>query len=399
MRKIITLFLTFVLIVIFSSVSGFGGAFVYFQLFENSRETTQAIINRPVEIIDEESNIINVAQEASKSVVSIIITKDVPIYENYYYNPFEGDPFFEGFRIPGRRQSGTEERRVGAGTGFVVSEDGLIITNRHVVNLEDASYTVIFENGDKFEATVLARDTLLDIAIIKIDAENLPALNLGSSSNLKVGQTVIAVGNALGQFSNTVSKGIVSGLSRDIIASDASGFNTEQIHDLIQTDASINQGNSGGPLLDINGNVIGVNVAVAQNAENIGFAIPIDLVKDVLERYLEFGTIERPMLGVRYRIVTEEFAEKNNLGVNYGALLVPGNNDEPAVVKGSPADKAGLKAYDIILEIDGEKITEENTLLNIIQNKRIGDEITVKYFSDGTEKETKIKLFKFTSEE
>ncbi len=372
-------------IITFTFGFGFAGAYLGNRLADNS-----TIFNTSnVEVLNEESAVISVAEEASPSVVSIVITKDVPLYENYF------DPYsFYGYN---RQQIGSEQQQVGAGTGFIISEDGLIITNRHVVEDEEASYTVIFSDGTKTEAKVLSKDTILDIAFVKIEGTNYKPLNLGSSDKLKVGQTVVAIGNALGEFSNTVSTGIISGLQRDIVATDSSGRSEEELNGVIQTDASINSGNSGGPLLDILGNVIGVNVAVASGeAENIGFAIPIDVVKDLIERLNTDGTIERPVLGVRYLLIDADIQDRNDLSVDYGALIVRGDttSDLP-VIPGSPADKAGLRENDIILEIDGKKITTDNTLQFIIQNYKINDTVTLKVLRAGVESSVAAKLEKF----
>lgn len=386
-KKTIQLLIVLLVVTTVSFFSGLGGSAVGYFIFDGSAKNTVERIVNDVQVVDEESAVIDVAEKSSDSVVSIVITKDVPIYENY----FNGNSFF-----PERIQSGTEEQQVGAGTGFIVSDDGLIITNKHVVSDEDASYTVIFNNGEKFEAVVLARDTLLDIAFIKIEASNLKPLNLGSSANIKVGQRVVAIGNSLGEFSNTVSSGIISGLKRDIIAGEINGQNEELLNNVIQTDASINPGNSGGPLLDIKGNVIGVNVAVASNAENIGFAIPIDVVKDLLERFNSEGSIDRPILGVRYIPINETIQKANDLEVSYGALIAKGENStQIAVIPGSPADKAGLLENDIILEVDGVKIDSENSLITLIQEKRYGDTVTLKVLSKGKEKTISVILEKF----
>jgi len=339
-----------------------------------------------VNVVREESAIIEAVNKAKESVVSVVITKDLPVFEDN----------FDWFWFGPRRQIGTEQRQVGAGTGFIVDKNGLIITNRHVVQDEGASYTVVFNDGEKYEAKVLARDSLLDIAFLKIDAKrDLVPLSLGSSTDLKVGQTVIAIGNALGEFSNTVSLGIISGLKRSIVASDGMS-GSELLSNVIQTDASINMGNSGGPLLDIKGNVIGVNVAVASQAENIGFAIPIDLVKDLLTRLSQDGSIERPKLGVRYMLVTPSIAKEEGLPYEYGAIIVKGSRrNQLAVVPGSPADKAGLQENDIILEVNGEKVTEKNQLANLIQSFRFGDVVTLKVWKKGEVVEVKVKLEKF----
>lgn len=389
MKKVVVVVLG-VCMIVFSCVAGFTGGFVANRIgsAKNIGDLAQNLTQN-VRVTNEESAIIDVASQSSPSVVSIVITKDVPVYEDYYYNPF-GDEF--DFGIPRRRQNGTEEQQIGSGTGFVVSQEGMIITNRHVVEDETASYTVIFNDGTKKDATVLARDTILDIAFLKVDSVNVPPLPLGSSKDLKVGQTVVAIGNALGEFSNTVSAGIISGLSRDIIAGDAQGRSTEQLDDVIQTDASINPGNSGGPLLDVGGNVIGVNVAVAQ-AENIGFAIPIDVVKDLMNRLNSEGQIERPVLGVRYISIDESVQQENSLTVDYGALVTRGETtSQVAVLPGSPADKAGIIENDIILEVNGVKVDATNPLQKQIQEYRIGDQITLKILRKGSEIEIPVIL-------
>ncbi|MFM5956974.1 MAG: S1C family serine protease, partial [Dolichospermum sp.] len=236
------------------------------------------------------------------------------------------------------------------------------------------------------------RDTLLDIAIIKVEpTEPLKAISLGSSESLQVGQTAIAIGNSLGEFSNSVSKGIISGLGRTIVATNEDGTSTDVLDEIIQTDASINQGNSGGPLLDINGNVIGVNVARSRDGENIGFSIPIDSVKFVLDSVQKTGKIQRPYLGVQYTIITSSFANNNGLSVNYGAL-VSQNENSPAIAPNSPADKAGIRKGDIILEIDGQKIHAKNDLKRIIQKKKVNDVVKLKVFRDDRNLEIGVKL-------
>ncbi len=376
-----------VFIIIFSCFAGiFGGVIGARFSGVSSLGDFANTITQEVKVTDEQSAIIDVANKSTPSVVSIVVSKDVSkYYNNRYFNDFWLD----------QESNNSQLQEVGAGSGFVIDSNGLIITNRHVVSDEDASYTVVFNDGKQVEAKVLARDTILDIAFLKVEGvENLTALSLGSSSELKVGQTVIAIGNALGEFSNTVSSGIISGLSRDIVASDSQGANEESIENVIQTDASINPGNSGGPLLDINGNVIGVNVAVA-SAENIGFAIPIDIVKDLISKLNAKGEIERPALGVRYVLVDESVQKEKSLSVDYGALIVKGNlSTETAIVPNSPADKAGLKEGDVILEVNNQKIDSENTLVSIIQKYKVGDTVNVKVLSGETEKTLTIKLEK-----
>lgn len=341
-----------------------------------------------VKVVKEESAVIEVADKVSPAVVSIIITKDLPKIERFYLNPFGSDDFFspfgEGFGIPFERQNGTEKREIGGGTGFIVSPDGYIITNKHVVYDKEAEYTVLMNDESRYPAKVLARDPVNDLAIIKIEGKNFPTVELGDSSNLKVGQTVIAIGNALGEFRNTVSTGVISGLFRSIVA--GGGGLSEELFGVIQTDASINPGNSGGPLLNINGQVIGINTAIASGAQNIGFAIPINQAKKILADVKKYGRIVRPWLGVRYMQVTKEIAERNNLPVDYGALIVRGNNPaDLAVIPGSPADKAGLQENDIILEVNGEKVDRQNPLIRAISKYRPKDKITLKVLRKGKE--------------
>ncbi|MFH1559590.1 MAG: trypsin-like peptidase domain-containing protein, partial [Patescibacteria group bacterium] len=234
---------------------------------------------------------------------------------------------------------------------------------------------------------------LNDIAIIKIEAgDDLPYVEFGDSSNLKVGQTVIAIGNALGEFRNTVSTGVISGLSRSITAGGA-GFGTEQLVGVIQTDASVNPGNSGGPLLNIAGQAIGINTAIAQGAENIGFAIPINEVKNIYDNVKQYGRIVRPWLGVRYMPITKAIAEANKLEVDYGVLIVRGEaRTDLAVIPGSPADKAGLVENDIILEVNGQKLDENNLLSKVIAQLNPGDKVKLKVLHKGEEKIVEVVL-------
>ena len=331
----------------------------------------------------QEEAIIRVVKEVSPAVVSIIITKDLPVFEQYYESPFPG------FQIPQYRQKGTEKQKIGGGTGFVISEDGMILTNKHVVSYTEVDYTVLTNEGQRYSAKVLARDPFQDLAILKVEKEKIideqgeftqklfSVVKLGDSSNLQIGQTVIAIGNALGEFRNTVSVGVISGLGRTITASGAGIIET--LEDVIQTDAAINKGNSGGPLLNLRGEVIGVNVAMAQEAQSIGFAIPIDKAKRDIEQVKETGKIVYAFLGVRYILITPEIQEERDLTVDYGALIVGGDSpQEPAIVPGSEAEKAGLKEGDIILEIDGQKITLENSLAKLIRERQPGDKLVLK---------------------
>lgn len=356
-------------------------------------EKKEPILYKPV--IEYEEAVIDAVEKANPSVVSIVITKDLPIIENCPYNPFGDLPpefrrFFGDFpQFYQPCQQGTEKREVGGGSGFIVSEDGLIVTNKHVVLDKEADYTVLTNDGNKYKAKVLARNPIQDVAILKIEATGLKAAKLGDSDSIKLGQTVIAIGNALGEFRNTVSVGVISGLARTITAS-GNGF-IETIEGVIQTDAAINQGNSGGPLLNLKGEVIGINTAIASGAQNIGFAIPINQVKRDIRSVKETGEIKIPFLGVRYITITPDLAKEQNLPVKEGALI-RGTAEGPAVVLDSPADKAGLQAEDIILEINGEKIRPDKSLGSLIQKYNIGDEITLKVLRKGKELTLKVVL-------
>ncbi len=356
-------------------------------------------------ILSQEEAVVKVVREASPAVVSIIITKDIPIMERYYqeYNPFGDNDFFRQFfdddffapfkfQIPQYRQKGTEEIEIGGGTGFIISTDGLILTNKHVVTDEEASYTVLTNEGEKIPARVLARDPIQDIAILKINRNNLPVVRLGNSDEIQIGQTVIAIGNALGEFRNTVSLGVISGLKRSIVTS--SGFGqSELLSEVIQTDAAINQGNSGGPLLNLSGQAIGINVAMALGAENIGFALPINKAKRDIEQVERQGKISYPFLGVRYILINPEIQEKNSLAVDYGALIIRGEKPgDLAVIPGSPADKAGLVENDIILELDDQRINQDNPLAKLIQEHQVGDTVTLKILHKGEEKTIEVEL-------
>lgn len=344
----------------------------------------------------QEEAIIKVVKEASPSVVNIIITKDVPVFEEYFYNPFEEFEEFFGptpfeFKIPGYRQKGTEKKEIGSGTGFIISEDGLILTNKHVVIDEEAQYTVFTPEGEKYQAKVLAKDPIRDIAILKITStKKFKSLKLGDSETLQIGQTVIAIGNALGEFKNTVSVGVISGLGRTITAS--GGGIIETIEDVIQTDAAINKGNSGGPLLNLKGEVIGINTATVLGAENIGFAIPINQAKKALQQFKEKGKITYAFLGVRYVLITSDIQKEYNLPVDYGVLIIKGEKGEPAIFPNSPAEKAGLKEGDIILEFNNQKITPQNSLAKLISKQNPGDEVFLKILRDKKEFSVKVIL-------
>jgi serine protease Do len=357
---------------------------------------TEKIIEKQA-IFTQETFVVDAVKKTNPAVVSIMISKNVPKYEAYVDPNQQQDPLSElfpgfSFNVPLYRQNGTEKKEIGGGSGFLVSSDGLVVTNKHVVNQKDVEYTVFTNDGKKHTATVVARDPVLDIALLKVVGSNFPYLTLGNSDSLQVGQSVIAIGNALAEFRNTVSVGVISGLARSVVAGDSSG-NTELLDHVIQTDAAINPGNSGGPLLNLSGHVIGVNVAVAQGSQNIGFALPINSVKNAIESVKSTGKIVRPYLGVRYVAINSEMKEKNNLTVDYGVLVKAGaSQNELAVIPGSPADKAGIVENDIILEVDGVKLDEKNTLASVIRQKKIGNAVTLKILHKGIEKNVRVIL-------
>lgn len=315
--------------------------------------------------VEEESAIIDAVKKNLPSVVSIVSVTKI---EDFFF--------------------GVQEQKEG-GTGFIITSDGLILTNRHVVYNKNASYTVLTSDGKSYKARVYSVDPLYDLAILKIDAKNLPVVELGDSSELQIGQRVIAIGYALGEFQNTVTVGIVSAKNRSITATGAQG--EERLVGLIQTDAAINPGNSGGPLVNLRGQVVGINVAVAQ-AENIGFAIPINLAKSAIESVIKTGKIVRPYLGVRYIMITKELASANNLPVDYGALIYSGEINQPAVLPNGPADKAGLRERDIILKINDEKIDENNPLYVVLQQYKPKEKIEILYNRNGKEHKTTVIL-------
>lgn len=357
-------------------------------------------VNKYISDISYEQAIIDAARNVSPSVVSIVISKNLPVYEQQLVNPF-GDlrPGLD-FVIPSPVQKGTQLQEVGAGSGFIVSVDGLVLTNKHVVLDNKAEYTVFTNDGQKYSAKVLALDPVQDLAVIKIQSSDLPAqagktflpVTLGDSYGIQIGQTAIAIGNALGQFSNTVSIGVVSGLGRTISASDQAGGFSETLENIIQTDAAINAGNSGGPLVNLKGEVIGINTAMAQGAEAVGFAIPINMAKKDISQVVATNKIVYPFLGVRYTAVDDQVKSQYKLSVDYGALVLKGDNGQPAVTSGSAAEKAGIKENDVILSINGEKITRNNSMATIIQKYNAGDKISLRILRDGKEEDANATL-------
>lgn len=347
-------------LLILATIFGFVGGFAGSEIGRISTEGVDQTVTR--EIITGEENLINtIASDVSKSVVSINVT-GVSYTQDFF-----------GFSSPRSQQS--------AGTGFIIDKDGLVLTNRHVVDEGTTAVEVVFDDGRTAEADVVGRTSSsdpLDIAFLQIkdaDDYDLVPVALGDSDELKVGDKVVAIGNALGEFQNTVTSGIISGFGRDIEAYSSNG--TESLQNLIQTDAAINSGNSGGPLVNSSSEVIGVNVATA-GAENISFAIPINDVKGLIDTVLETGKLERVYLGVRYISLNEGIADELELDVSEGAYIPEGSEFSPSIIPESPADEAGIEEEDIITEIAGEKITEDRSLVSILAQKRVGDEVELK---------------------
>lgn len=330
----------------------------------------------------QEEAVINAVKDASDSVVSVVISKEVPVYKKVQGDSSDTyDPFgIFDLQTPQYEQNGTEKQEVGQGTGFFVTADGMILTNKHVAYDLTAEYTVITNSGKEYKAKILSRDPVQDLAVLKVDSsDKFKPLKLGDASSIRIGQTAIAIGNALGEFQNTVSVGVISGLGRTITAS--SGGTSETLEDIIQTDAAINQGNSGGPLLNLKGEVVGINTAVSSVGQGLGFAISIDKAKRDVEQTKSAGKISYPFLGIRYVLLDEKAAKLKNVSVNYGALILKGSKGEIAVTKDSPAEKAGLKEGDIILEADAQQISTTNSLSKIISKYKPGDKVSLKVLS------------------
>jgi S1-C subfamily serine protease len=369
--------------VLASSLTGFLGGGIAFSYIDRVQNTTSQTSN--LNISEEQSAIIDLVEKSNQSVVSISISKQIPLRRS--------SPFDYFFGIPAQDTPSMNEevnRTIGGGTGFVVSSDGLIITNKHVVSDSTATYKVLFNDGSEVQAEVKALHPTQDLAIIKVDKESLKPVEFADSDQLKVGQTAVAIGNALNEFDNTVSRGVISGLRRSIIASDKRG-NSEQLSQVIQTDAAINQGNSGGPLLDINAKVVGVNVATAEGAQSIGFAIPSNVVVRMIEDYKKFGKVKVPFIGVRYNMIVPGSEQAKQYGVENGALII-GDAQAPAIVPNSPAAKAGLKTGDIITKINDKNLSIKQQLADIVSQYKIGDRIDLSVNRDGKEEILSLNL-------
>ncbi len=335
-----------------------------------------------IKVVTEESVVIDVVDRVSPAVVTVGITQTKRIGDILEFNPF--DPFSPFQRKPGKSQKLEQD----IGSGFIVGSDGLIVTNKHVVEMPDATYRVITKDDKTYEIKKIYRDPSNDLAILKIDpsagsGRELPTVEMGDSDKIKVGQMAIAIGTALGEFRHTVTTGVISGVGRGIDAGSPFEGSAERLDNVIQTDAAINPGNSGGPLLNSACHVVGVNTAVSSQGQNIGFALPINVVKEALANFNATGQFNRPFLGVQYRMIPRQTAILNE--IPEGAYV-------QEVVKDGPADKAGLKAEDIITNIDGLKLDDKNDLAKAISKKKVGDSVTLTVWRDEKEKDIKVTL-------
>lgn len=375
-----------VVVVLVAGAAGFWGA----RLAGAGDSDATARLSQQQQVVTRQGELFHrIAASVSQSVVSInVVTMQTT------------DTFFGP-------QSTNEQA---AGTGIIVSKDGIIMTNRHVVPAGTTKVTVTLADGTVFDdAKVLGRTSSsdsLDVAFIKIQnlkGERLTPAEIGDSSTAKVGDSVLAIGNALGQFQNTVTAGIISGFGRQVQASDGGGgfgqaADTEDLGNLLQTDAAINPGNSGGPLVNMSGQVIGMNTAVAGGAENIGFAIPVNDLKGLITQVQLTGTFARPFLGVRYIPLTPAVAKQYAVSVDQGAYIAPsGITGQNPIVSGSPADKAGLQPGDIITKVGDHALGKNSSLTTVINQYQPGNTVSLTIVRDGKTVHVSVRLGKAAS--
>jgi serine protease Do len=350
-------------------VASFLGAWLFVQsgLVKVSSQNANITESRQ-KLVAEGEVVADVAQKVSPSVVSIVTTQS------------------------SRTPFGTSTSE-GAGTGVIISKDGYILTNKHVIPDGTDSVKVVLSDGTDYDnVTVVGRDSFNDIAFLKINnVSDLKAATIGDSSKVKVGQKVIAIGNALGQYETSVTSGIISATGRPLTASDGEN-SAEYLENLFQTDAAINPGNSGGPLVDVNGDVIGINTAIAQEAQGIGFAIPINDAKGLIKSIVEKGKVERAYLGVRYVTITPDIASEFKLSVKNGAYIQDSSGGQDAIISGSPAAKAGLRAKDIITKVNGQTVDQRHPLSSVMSQFSAGDKVDITYVRDGKEFTTQVTL-------
>ena len=352
------------------ALSFFGG---WLGSMSQTQSTSNSIVQQKT-ILKNEANVISdIASTVGPSVVSINVTSETAQSMN---SPFD---YYFGFGRPSQKQQS-------AGTGVILTKDGLIMTNRHVVPQGTTEVSITLSDGTVLDdVTIVGRTSerdSLDVAFLKIRNTKGVALKpatLGDSGSMKVGDTVVAIGNALGQFQNTVTSGIISGYGRSLQASDGSGATSETLDDMFQTDAAINQGNSGGPLVNLAGEVIGINTAIASDSQSVGFAIPINNVEGLIKSVRETGKLSRPYLGVMYVMLTDDIAKEYGLSQDRGAYIPTSQQMgvQETVIAGGPAAKAGLKAGDIITKVEGATINEKNSLVSLLGKHSVGDAVSV----------------------
>lgn len=386
MKKLLIIIVILIVVLIL-----IGGAQQYFPYILQSDGLHLAPNNsQPVKVVTEESVTIDIVKKFGPSVVTVSGTGSQQQQSQGDNSPFDFSfpPFFN--MMPGgpSDQQPDNNQVQSVGSGFVVTSDGLIVTNKHVVADTTMTYTITTSDGKQYSVKKIYRDPLNDVALLKIDPNQNPGkkllpLTLGNSTNLQAGQYVIAIGTALGNLQNTVTTGVISGLGRGISAGSPYEGSVEQLNDVIQTDAAINPGNSGGPLFNSSGQVIGVNTAVSQNGQNIGFAIPINVIKDSVQNFQENGSIKRPYLGVSYSMLSKELAVLNNLP--QGAYV-------QNIEQGSPADTAGIQQGDVIVKVDGQQIDDNYTLSDVVAKDKIGQTITLTVYRGNSTQDIKATL-------
>jgi serine protease Do len=359
-----------VVIILIIFLAGFGGGWLGARTYTHGSALLGSSTEAKQQYVSNESQLIDsIAKNVGQSVVSVDVQGSSTATD------------FFGFQ--------QSQPTAAAGTGFIISASGIIVTNRHVVPSGTTAVSVTLSDGTKYDnVQVIGRTSdasSQDIAFLKIGdlkGKTLVPVTLGDSSKVQVGDKVVAIGNALGQFQNTVTSGIISGYGRDLTAGDQSSQSSESLTDLFQTDAAINEGNSGGPLVNINGEVIGINTAVASGAQNIGFAQPANELKGLIASVLDNGQLQQPYLGVRYVSLTNDLAKEFNVKVNRGAYVISGDT-EPAIVAGSPAAKAGLKEKDVIIKANNTSIDDRTSLTSALAKYKVGDTVTLKVVRDG----------------
>ncbi len=383
---------TFLISIVVSILASLASSFFVLEHYDTQGQSSDVI--NTVSVVPEvqslkqiESGVQSIAKKLRSSVVNIIISQDIQLYKT--------DPF--GFFY---EPSGTVRKKVGGGTGFFITKDGLILTNKHVVSQPDATYTVITGDNEEFSARVVAIDPMTDLAVVQALTKDEKKLTdrkivefVKDTRSVDVGSFVIAMGNALAEFQNTLTFGIISGLGRTIEAGNQAGWNVEQLTGLLQTDAAINPGNSGGPLVNLDGKVVGINTAIAAGANGLGFAIPLSEKEvDYMLRSIEkYKTIKRPFIGIRYSSLDANIAKANNLKSEYGDYI----NLKDWVVAWSPAEKAGLKSGDIILEVEGKKLSSGYSIRDVLVGKMPGDSVKLSVLraENGEKEEIKITLW------